>query len=214
MSEVIETTVFQLDELSDAAKERARAWYRGGGFGDDWYDAVFEDFLRVAEILGLRLKTRTVHLYSGGARQAPRIWFRGFWSQGDGACFETFYSYRKQASRKIRDYAPRDIELHRIADALQSIQRRNFYQLRAETSHRGHYYHEYCMAISVERDSPIWQDMTADAEDVLTEALRDLARRLYRQLEREYEYLTSDETVDEAIAANEYTFTASGKRFE
>ena len=213
MSKVIETTVYQLGELSDAAKDRARAWYREGGFDCDWHDAAYDDFLRVAEILGLRLKTRTVHLYGGGTREEPRVWFRGFWSQGDGACFETFYSYRKQAPRRIRDYATRDIELHRIADALQSIQHRNFYQLRAETSHRGHYCHEYCMAISVERDSPAYQDMTADAEDVLTEALRDLARWLYRQLEREYEYLTSDETVDEAITANEYTFTASGKRF-
>ena len=69
------------------------------------------------------------------------------------------------------------------------------------------------MAISVARDSPIWQDMTADAEDVITEALRDLARWLYRQLEREYEYLTSDEAVDDAITANEYTFTEDGRRF-
>ncbi len=69
------------------------------------------------------------------------------------------------------------------------------------------------MAISVERDSPTWQDMIADAEDIVIEALRDLARWPYRQLEREYEYLTSDEAVDEAIAANDYTFTSDGKRF-
>ena len=31
------------------------------------------------------------------------------------------------------------------------------------------------MAIAVERDSPTWQDMTADAEEAVTEALRDLA---------------------------------------
>ena len=69
------------------------------------------------------------------------------------------------------------------------------------------------MVISVERDSPVYQDMTADAEDAVTEALRDLARWLYRQLEHEYEFLSSDEVVDEAIVANEYTFTASGHRF-
>ena len=40
-----------------------------------------------------------------------------------------------------------------------------------------------------------------------------LARRLYRQLEREYEYLTSDDAVDEAIIANDYTFTETGHRF-
>jgi len=55
--------------------------------------------------------------------------------------------------------------------------------------------------------------MTPDAEDIVTEALRDLARWLYRQLEREYEYLTSDEAVDESLRANDYTFTEAGRRF-
>jgi hypothetical protein len=31
------------------------------------------------------------------------------------------------------------------------------------------------MRIAVERDSPVGQDMTPDAEDIVTEALRDLA---------------------------------------
>jgi len=43
--------------------------------------------------------------------------------------------------------------------------------------------------------------------------LRDLARWLYRRLEQEYEYRTSDEVVDETIIANDYTFTESGRRF-
>jgi hypothetical protein len=119
----------------------------------------------------------------------------------------------RAAPRKIRGYAPKDGELHRIADALQAIQRRNFYQLHAGIVHRDRYYHEYCMAITVERDSPTWQDMTSDAEDEVIAALRDLARWLYRRLNAEYEYLTSDAAVDEAIAANEYTFTDNGRRF-
>ena len=213
MSEVIEITVYRLDELSEAAKEQARAWYREGGFDYDWYDSVYEDFQRIAGILGLNLKIRIVRLMGGGTRQAPCIWFRGFWSQGDGACFESWYSYQKHAPRRIREYAPQDTELHRIADALQAIQRRNFYQLHADISHRGHYYHEYCLAISVTRDSPTWQDMTAEAEETIIEALRDLARWLYRQLEREHDYLSSDEVVDETIAANDYTFTEAGRRF-
>ena len=55
--------------------------------------------------------------------------------------------------------------------------------------------------------------MTDDAEDVVMETLRDLARWLYRQLEREYDALTSDEAVDEAITANAYTFTEAGRPF-
>jgi hypothetical protein len=213
MPEIIETTVYRLNELSDAAKEKARGWYRQVGFDHDWYEFVYEDFERICAILGIDLKTVPVRLYGGGTRQKTCIWFSGFWSQGDGACFEGWLRHAKGARQKIRNHAPKDVELHRIADALQAIQRRNFYQLRATVTHRDRYYHEYCMAISVERDSPAWQDMTADAEDAVIEALRDLARWLYRQLEREYEDQTSDEAVDEAIIANEYTFTESGRRF-
>lgn len=213
MPEVIETTVYRLDELSEAAKDKARAWHRDSAFDPDWYDAVTEDFARVAEILGVELLTRPVRLMGGGSRQQPCIWFSGFWSQGDGACFEGRYVYAKSAPQKIRAYAPQDAELHHIADTLQEVQQRNFYQLHAGIRHRGHYYHEYCMVISVERDSPSGQDMTADAEDTVIEAQRDLARWLYRQLEREYDYLSSDEVVDEGIVANDYTFTDSGERF-
>ncbi|WEF24716.1 antitoxin of toxin-antitoxin stability system [Paracoccus sp. S3-43] len=213
MPEVLEITVFRFEELSDAARDRARAWYRDGGFDYDWFDFVYEDFQRIAEILGISFKTRTVRLMGGGTRQEPLIWFTGFWSQGDGAAFEGHYSYRKGAAAKIRAYAPQDAELHRIADALQQVQRRNFYQLTAEATHRGRYYHEYSMAVAVTRDSPVWQDMTADAEEIVTDDLRDLARWLYRQLEREYDYLTSDEAVDESITANAYTFTEAGRRF-
>jgi hypothetical protein len=45
------------------------------------------------------------------------------------------------------------------------------------------------------------------------ESLRDLARWLYRQLEAEYDHLTSDEVVDDGIVINEYTFTDAGRRF-
>ena len=69
------------------------------------------------------------------------------------------------------------------------------------------------MSITVERDSPTWQDMTADAEEAVIEALRDLARWLYRQLEAEYDHLTSDEAIEEGIIVNEYTFTEAGRRF-
>ena len=137
MPEVICTTVYQFPELSDAAKEKARSWYRELGPHDDWWDAVYEDFERVCEILGIRLKTTPVRLMGGGTRAKPCIWFSGFWSQGDGACFEGYWSHAKGAAARIRDYAPTDATLHGIADRLQAIQRRNFYQLAAEVSHRG-----------------------------------------------------------------------------
>ncbi len=213
MPHIVETTVYHLNELSEAGRDKARTWYRETAFDDDWYDCIYEDFETICAILGVQLKTRPVRLFGGGTRAKPCIYFSGFSSQGDGACFEAYYAYEKDASRKIKAHAPQDTELHAIADALQAAQRPNFYQLRADIIHRGRYYHEFCMATSVERDSPNAQDMTAGAEDAVITALRDLARWLYRQLQREYEYQTSDAVVDEAILANDYTFTETGRRF-
>ncbi len=87
--------------------------------------------------------------------EEPCIWFSGFCSQGDGACFED---------------------------------------------------------ITVTRNSPTGQAMTTDAEAAVSEALRDLAFWLYRQLENKYDWLTSDTAVDEALLINEYTFTEADLR--
>lgn len=213
MPEVISMTVYRLNELHEGAKDRARAWYREAGFDHDWYDAVYEDFQRIAEILGIHLKTRTTRLVGGRTRQDPCIWFSGFWSQGDGAAWEGVYSYRKSAAAKLRAYAPKDKTLHRIAETLQAAQRQNFYQLSAEVTHRGNYYHAFTMAVSVRRDSAAAAEIIGDAESIVTDALRDLANLLYRQLEQEYEYLTSDEAVDETLVVGGYTFTEEGRRF-
>jgi hypothetical protein len=213
MPEIICTTVYQFSELSHAAKDKARSWYRELGPHDDWWDAVYDDFERVCDILGIRLKTKPVRLMGGGTRKMPCIWFSGFWSQGDGACFEGYLSYAKGATKSIRDYASQDASLHSIADRLQFIQRGNFYQLCAEATHRGRYYHEYCMAIDVTRENSTWQAATENAEEIVTEALRDLARWLYRQLEAEHDHLSSDEAIEDGIIVNEYTFTEGGRRF-
>lgn len=213
MSQVITTTVYHLDELDPDARDKARAWYREGGFDHDWYDTVYEDFQRIAEILGIRLKTRTVRLVGGRTRQDPCIWFTGFSSQGDGAAWEGTWSYRKSAAAELRAYAPQDMTLHGIAEQLQAAQRRNFYQLRAEVAHRCTYCHAYSMAIDASRDGPVAQEIAGDADSNVTEALRDLAHWLFRQLEQEYDHLTSDESVDEMLLVNGYTFTEEGRRF-
>jgi hypothetical protein len=104
----------------------------------------------------------------GGTRAKPCIWVFGFCSRGDGACVEGYRSHAKGAAARIRDYAPTDATLHGIADRLQALQRRNFYQLAAEARHRGRYSHEYTMSVDVSRDSPTWQPPTEDTEEIVT----------------------------------------------
>ena len=203
MPRIIETVVYGIDELSDHAKDAARGWYREAGLHDEWYDFVYEDFETICRILGVTLRTSPVKLYGGGTRDKPHVRIRGFSSQGDGASFEGQYSHARGGAKGIRAHAPNDTELHRIADQLLTVQRRNFFQLNATVRQQGRHCHEYCMAIEVERDSPTWQPPTSDADDALIEALRDPARWLYRQLRCEYEHQTSDAVVDESIAVND-----------
>ena len=213
MPRIVETVVYTIEELSGTARERARAWYRETCLDHAWYERVFKDFETVCRILGVTLRASPAGLAGGGTRDAPHVFFRGFGFQDDGACFEGAFAHARGTPGAIRAHAPKDTELHRIADVLQAVQRRNFYQLLADVRHRGHDCHEYCMAIAVERDSPTRQAMTGGAEDTVAGALRDLARWLYRALRHEYESLSADDAVDEVIALNGWTFTAAGEPF-
>ena len=197
--------LFKYEELDDTAKDKAKDWYRQFVFADscDW-EFVFEGAVQAANILGIDIDHRR------GSRE-PAIYFSGFWSQGDGACFEGSYRYAKGATKKIREYAPQDTELHRIADELQNIQRRNFYKLGACMTHRGRYSHSGCMSVSVEHEDDHYRDI-GDAEDDITQLMRDFADWIYDQLEKEYEYQCSDNVVEESIIANEYEFDEDGDR--
>ncbi|EEY1408407.1 antitoxin of toxin-antitoxin stability system [Escherichia coli] len=213
MSSIITTTVYTLDELScPSAREKARDWYRVHHSDSNWYENVYEDFRAVCGIFGIDLRQRVFRLSSGRFMEEPCIWFSGFCSQGDGACFEGRWHWQSATARRLREYAPQDRELHRIADALQVVQKRNFWQLQAEINLRGRYCHPYSMDITVTRNSPTGQVMTTDTEAAVSEALRDLAFWLYRQLENEYDWLTSDAAVDETLLINKYTFTEAGLR--
>jgi len=209
-------TLYQFDELSDRAKEKARDWFRQYVFTDsnDW-EHVYEDAAEIGEILGIDLRQRRAELYGGGFRYEPSIYFSGFWSQGDGACFEGVYTYKPGMLKALRAHIGGESEgdktLINIATRLQALQRKNFYRLEARMKHSGHYYHSGCMSVDVSlKDESRWPDDESELE--LKTIMRDFADWIYHQLEREQEYQSSDEQVDENIKINEYTFDEDGNR--
>lgn len=213
MPREITSTVYKFDELSDRAKERARDWWRELESQDSDWSCMYDDFEQVAKIIGITFDTRPVKLMGGGTRYESKIYWSGFSSQGDGACFEGSYEYNLDCARKIRQYAPQDEKLHAIADGLVAIQRKYFYKLQAKITHRGNYYHAYSMDVEVYRDGASSNYTSEeDACDTITELMRDFANWMYRHLEKEYEYRMSDENVDESIRANEYEFDEQGNR--
>jgi len=147
-----------------------------------WHEFVFDDAKAIAKIIGIEIDD---------------IRYSGFWSQGDGASFTGYYGYAKGAAAAIREYAPRDTELHAIADKLAHVQRKHFYALQAAIAQFGRYVHEMSMSVDVDRgdgkefatgDYVSGRYQPSDAEDSITEAMRDFARWIYRTLEKEYEY--------------------------
>lgn len=210
MSRTIETTVYKFDELSESAKQNGREWFTRQAFSDsNGLEHVYADADECAAILGIDIARRNSRNMGGGINTSPEIMFSGFWSQGDGACFEGTYRYKKGAAKAIRQHAPHDTELHRIADGLQKVQARNFYKLTASMAHSGHYVHSGCMSVSVEHADDRWRTVSDEAD--LRELMRDFADWIYSQLQREYDYQTSDEVVDENIRANGYEFTEAGE---
>ena len=218
MPRIIKTTVYNVHELGERAKAKAREWYILDVLSNSasWHEHVFDDFEEICGILGITVLRRPQTCRSQGkthTRTQRCIWFSGFSSQGDGACFEGHWKHAPNTSRRIREYAPLDKTLHAIADALTKAQKRNFYQIGAVMTHQGHYMHEYCMRVEIERDSERGQEPTEDSLDTVTKAMRELARWLYRNLEAAWISETADSIVDDEIHANEWAFTANGAHF-
>ena len=209
----IQTEVFKFSELSERAKETARYWFRQYSAVDGFYaEYVFEDVATIADMMGIDLRqTRKPHA-DGSHHYAPTIYYSGFSSQGDGACFESTYRYKRGAVTAVMAYAPLDTELHRIARELQAVQKKHFYGLRAATNKSGRYNHSGCMNVTVDYHGPNGTEYeTYKGEDEVTQALRDFADWIYARLESEYEYQDSDAVIDESITANAYEFTEHGE---
>lgn len=200
MPRIIQKTVFQFDELGERAKQSACDWYRCAIEGDNFFaESIIEDATRMGAVLGI---------------DTDKFSWSGFWLQGDGASFVGSYRYAKGSARRIREEAPQDKELHRIADALQAAQRSHFYRLQAGVTRSGlsnHYSHSGTMSVEVTDCENEYRDVGA-AEENVRACLRDFADWVYRSLETEWDYQNADEQTAETIRANEYEFTAEGAR--
>lgn len=203
-------TLYQYAELSEAAKEMARQWWLECRDASD-YESVIEDFAEIVRLMGFDLTTHTVRTYGGKTREEPNVWWSLGYCQSDFAGFESRYRYNKGGLAALKAYAPNDVTLHAIAESLQEMQKRNFWQISAVIrfdDRRG-----YTIAETLKDGCYMYgSDAEADAESVITEACKDLSRWLYDHLRAEDEYRSSEEQITETMAANEYTFREDGKR--
>lgn len=157
---VIETPVYNFDDLDDDAKEKAREWYRNGALDYDWWDSTYED----AETIGLRIKSFELD--------------RGRHATG------VFTEDVDEVIRLILENHGEECETFKTAL-------------------------QYKGELEIARKN----EENEDEIDEITEEFRKSLLEDYSiMLQHEYEYLLSDESVDDNIRLNEYTFTENGKR--
>ncbi len=195
--QTVSTTTYKFSELSESGKRSAIEKQYNINVDYEWWESDYDDFKNIGKIIGINI---------------DKIYFSGFSCQGDGACFEGKYEYKKGSCKELKNYAPLDTELHRIAEELFQLQRKNFYRLGATVKQSGHYYHSGCTDIDVYSDEyQAWCYDNPEVERDIKELLKDFMDWIYKSLNNQYDFLTGKEAIQETIEANDYDFTEDGK---
>lgn len=173
------------------AQQAALDKHRSINTDHEWWDDAYDYFIE------------TMHA-KGFYTTAECILFSGFCSQGDGASFTgrvmDIQKFRAAFPSPIWDAfghaLPEDIRVYRMSSM---------------------YYHECTMSAEVEVPYLNTENMpegladlyesqllqaTEELEEFVQETMRGKAQDLYCLLEQEYEYLTSDEAVQETLECN------------
>ena len=173
----------------------------------DWWDCTYDDFKVSMTAVGIRV---------------DKMYFSGFCSQGDGACFEGC----------VEDWG---LFLQSLGYTDEVLIRHATDHFRFRVEHSGHYYHENCTYFNTDMPNPTgesddwfierygvhpWDadDIRSKAwlavlrgfdfssmEETFRDAFKDHMRQLYMDLEAEHDHLTSDEVVWESLEANDMT---------
>ena len=196
---------YAIDELAPGVLAKVIDRLRVDLVDDQWWDSVYDDADSIATILGITIDRRRTG-------RSPAIEFSGFWSQGDGACFTGRYRFSPNATKELRSYAPVDSTLHDIADELAAIHKKHPAAFEVSiVRNASRYCHERSVDVNVSLDGDDEeQPVPRELDDGVTEQMGRVMRWIYRQLENEYEYQTSDDRVRQSAFDNELLFTANG----
>jgi hypothetical protein len=212
----ITKNLYSFDELSPEAKERAinDARQDEGRLGYEWWGGVYDCFKSDMKTHGIGV---------------DKIYFSGFWSQGDGACFTGYIDLTtEQLLSALPDQLRKDLITFNAKCRLLGYSPLDI-SYRAKIEHSGHYYHSGTMRIAspynVEiqesdvDESPLLDEMVMlrdaiddrnEYDDLALEIARGHADDLYRLLEQEYEYLTSEEFIAESLSNHDYEYDENG----
>lgn len=187
-------------QLSPAAQEKVIEGNRYIQLEDtEWYEDAYEKWTNTLTELGFR---------------NINIFFTGFCSQGDGACFEgdiLFRDYLKTFDKgkaylgKLRLLGYRDLG-KQLTDGSRYI----------TIKHTGRYYHERSVSVGIafdypEEDSEVEKELYQLLdEDEVKEWVAQISRQIYAELNSTYDYLQSDKSLEEYFVDSEMRFDEEG----
>jgi hypothetical protein len=202
--------LYSFNELDKSAKEKALTTYRDLNVGFDWWDDEFEDFVELCSYLGISVNKASIR-------------FRGFYSQGDGSGFSAMVDFTKLVpaitTGAWKDYAPQQefvFGLPAIDRRVMALVAGGLLPSEPQVICRSR---QLGIVVDLGISEVIKEGKTHDnifeELDQLEEWLRSVAETLncllYKSLENQYEFLTSDTAVKESLLNNEYLFTADGR---
>jgi hypothetical protein len=206
----IQLNLYEFAELEEKSKEKAIEADRYINVDYRWWDVIYDDFAAICQTIGITVDKAT-------------IFFRGFYSQGDGSGFVAEIDLPllldAVVAQKWKDYAPKlelDLALPEIDRRVLKLIRESKLDTAPQITHphRGYYvkaelngnlpysFHGY----------PQIEKQLDLLEDGLIKIAETLNSFLYKSLENEYEYQTAGQAVAGALEAHEYWFTADGKK--
>lgn len=218
-------TIQQLIELEqDEALERIRHWWQEHGAEHDWWDYIYDDAKSEGYQLGFVIND---------------INFSGFYSQGDGACWEGQVDLAQWLKTHTEDSIGREAWLTLI--------REEYCDKHLGVSFSGRYSHSNTMRCNgldwvddidgfgirdedaflkgdsifngmrytdlhnIIRSSGYPYTDPNDLEEAMFESAKDYADEIYSRLRKEYEYIMSDENLIEMCSINEWKFNKEGE---
>jgi hypothetical protein len=196
-TETITYKIYPFEELDDKAKEKARDWFKEDYPDYEWWDYTYDRWKEDLTEIGFN---------------DPDFSFSGFCCQGDGASFTADLDLDKLIDC-LMTCDPAAYKYRRLIGVQSTELTWPFWEGPKVIRTDSHYCHENTVRTELylqdagPRTAKLIDELQADIE-----ALRyTLCRKLYRELEAEYDHMRSNEHVDETITINEYEFTEDGK---
>ena len=216
-----EEETYSFEELSPEAQNNALDNNRDINVDyEGWEDGVSEGFKEDMREIGIDDIT---------------ISFSGFYSQGDGASFTSEdIDTRKLFNAvgiKSNDALNMEVDDERsrgenkdfydLLDTMEDVGQLERNRIKPEeirvtierTDSRHVHFNTVRSNVEIWDEPDGWEEpygFTDELEDKVTEYIRGICKDLYRDLEKEYDDLTSDESVKETLISNDYEFDEEG----